>query len=226
MENTDKAKKRDKRKKFRLTRQLVKLALNDGWTQKAIAEKCRTQQSIVSAWARGEKQGTESQLTPLLEIYGNKLRRKTFQVYYSFDKEAGYKFYKVEGKIIFSCTLVEIESETRGNRLITKKIPVEKIIVHEQGKDTFRIIFQNRPRSINGFYLECLHEKGNFFSQISDEKNSNEIIDEIEKIAANIKESGNKEFFDQAFALPFLIRKAFIENGYPVKGVENFPAMW
>jgi len=107
MENTDKTKKRADKKKFRLTRQLVKLALNDGWTQKSIAEACRTQQSIVSAWARGEKQGTEVQLTPLLEIYGNKLRRKSFQVYYSFDKD-GYKFYKVEGKIIFSCTMVEI----------------------------------------------------------------------------------------------------------------------
>lgn len=45
--------KNAKKKPFKWTRELIKLALNDGWTQSEIAEKCRTQQSIVSAWNRG-----------------------------------------------------------------------------------------------------------------------------------------------------------------------------
>jgi transcriptional regulator with XRE-family HTH domain len=63
MENT--SQQNAKNRKFKQTKQLVRLALNDGWTQKSIADKCRTQQSIVSAWARGEKQGTEAQLASL-----------------------------------------------------------------------------------------------------------------------------------------------------------------
>ncbi|BFU61046.1 MULTISPECIES: hypothetical protein [Rodentibacter] len=42
--NTSKPKK----KRFKQTKELVLLALNDGWTQKQIADKCRTQQSVVS----------------------------------------------------------------------------------------------------------------------------------------------------------------------------------
>lgn len=214
--------KKANKKKFKLTRQLVRLALNDGWTQKTIAEACRTQQSIVSAWARGEKQGTEVQLTPLLEIYGNKLRRKSFQVYYSFDDKDGYKFYKVEGKIIFSWTLVK-EEDSYGKK---KKVPVEKIIVHEQGKGIFCIVSQFRPKFNNGSYFKCPHEKGNWFSKISDRKNSSEVIEMMEKISEDIKKSDNKDFLYQAFSLPFLIRKALIEHGYPVEGVVDFPAVW
>lgn len=47
--------KNAKKKPFKLTRQLIRLALNDGWTQREIAEKCRVQQSIVSAWSKGAK---------------------------------------------------------------------------------------------------------------------------------------------------------------------------
>ncbi|BCK02403.1 hypothetical protein VCSRO113_1570 [Vibrio cholerae] len=72
--------KNSKKKPFKWTRELNRLALNDGWTQQEIAEKCRTQQSIVSAWNKGSKQGTEQQLLPLLNIYGNKIRRNSFKV--------------------------------------------------------------------------------------------------------------------------------------------------
>jgi hypothetical protein len=41
--------KRNKRK-FKQTKQLMRLAINNGWSQVRIAEECRTQQSVVSAW--------------------------------------------------------------------------------------------------------------------------------------------------------------------------------
>lgn len=46
MNETDKKNK----KVFKWTRELIQLAINDGWTQTEIAKACRTQQSIVSGW--------------------------------------------------------------------------------------------------------------------------------------------------------------------------------
>ena len=102
--------------------------------------------------------------------------------------------------------------------------------MHEQGKGIFRIVSQFKIKfkvdQYRHIYSECSNEKGNWFSEISDKKNSNEVIEAIEKELENKKKSENKNLFHQAFAWPFLIRKALIENGYPVEGVANFPAVW
>ena len=76
-----KASKNKSKKEFKQTKELMKIALNNGWTQTKIAEKCRTQQSIVSAWSKGTKKATEAQVKPLLEEFGYLLRRNTFKVY-------------------------------------------------------------------------------------------------------------------------------------------------
>lgn len=77
--------KNAKKKPFKQTRQLINLALNDGWTQVEIAEKCRVHQSVVSGWKKGAKEAAESTLMPLLEIYGHKLRRNSFRVYWALE---------------------------------------------------------------------------------------------------------------------------------------------
>jgi transcriptional regulator with XRE-family HTH domain len=74
-------------KKYRYTRQLINMALRDGWTQNQIADACRTQQSVVSSWKNGATQAKESQLVKLLEVYGPKLRRKSFKIYHAFQKD-------------------------------------------------------------------------------------------------------------------------------------------
>lgn len=208
-----------KKRKFKQTKALVKLALNDDWTQRTIAEKCRTQQSIVSAWARGEKQGTESQLAPLLEQYGNKLRRKSFQVYYHLDSEHKFSFYRVEGKIIFSYTFVKEEKNYKR----IKRIPIEKIIVHEQGKGIFRIVHQYRPsiESEQNKLLECPQESGCWFSVVKERMETNQVLQAIEVILE--KKRKDECWRNEQYTLPFLIRKAMLENGYHIEGIEEYP---
>ncbi|MGB3225945.1 MAG: helix-turn-helix transcriptional regulator [Desulforhopalus sp.] len=125
-----------KKKYFKFTRDLVRLALNDGWTQDEIATKCRTQQSVVSGWKNGSKPATEQILKPLLDIYGYKLRRKTFRVYWSLDNEINQKtFYRVEGKVILAQAFYDPRRDSRGKQV--KKIPVHKLVIHHQGEDFF-----------------------------------------------------------------------------------------
>jgi len=240
MENT--SQQNAKNRKFKQTKQLVRLALNDGWTQKSIADKCRTQQSIVSAWARGEKQGTEAQLAPLLEQYGNQLRRKSFQVYYHFDSEKQkFNFFRVEGKIIFSYTF--FKEQRQNGYSSTKKIPVFKIIVHEQGKGVFRTVEQNRPSSNSNEQgevvfrivqqerphfnnsnklLTCPVESGHWFSYISKQLNTEQVVQKIEKLSGDFAKN---EWLSEKYTLPFLIRKAMVENGYYLEDVVDYPSM-
>ena len=54
------------RQKFKWTKELVHIALNDGMTQEEISKVCRTQQSVVSSWKNGKNKATEQQLAELL----------------------------------------------------------------------------------------------------------------------------------------------------------------
>ncbi|MCP4114127.1 MAG: hypothetical protein GY737_01775 [Desulfobacteraceae bacterium] len=207
------------KRKFKQTRQLVKMALNDGWTQQTIAPACRTQQSVVSAWSRGEKQGTEAQLKPLLEIYGNKLRRQSFKLYHLYDEEQNkHEYFKVEGKAIFSYTIMEKSS---GYSTKNKRNKVSRVVVHDQGRGCFRLVEQVvicHPES--GDEIECPDESGIWSSTVTEQMQCEEIINSIEKVAQ--KQSYHCP--DEEYTLPFLIRKAFIQHGYSVEGIVDFPA--
>lgn len=78
-----------KKKKYKYTRQLVRIAQDDGMTQTEIAKLCRVNhQSIVSKWMSGESRGTEQQLAPLIKRYGSRLNRTTARVYRAIDAPA------------------------------------------------------------------------------------------------------------------------------------------
>ena len=54
-------------------------------TQKDIADACRTQQSVVHKWKKGESKGTEEQFDKLIKKYGPRLNRTTSRLYLSMD---------------------------------------------------------------------------------------------------------------------------------------------
>ncbi len=77
--------KDSKEPKFKHTRELVRIALNEGMTQAEIARLCRTQQSVVSHWGNGSSKARQSQIAPLIQQFGHKLNRSTSRVYYVED---------------------------------------------------------------------------------------------------------------------------------------------
>jgi transcriptional regulator with XRE-family HTH domain len=77
-----------KKKRFKYTRELVRIALDNGMTQTEIATLCRVQQSQVSAWSRGESKAFEHQVAELKKRYGNRLNRTTSRVYLAVTKPA------------------------------------------------------------------------------------------------------------------------------------------
>lgn len=67
--------------KYKYTRELVKIAINEGLSQVEIAKLCRTTQSVVSGWFRGDGKASAQQIQPLVERFGARLNRTTSRVY-------------------------------------------------------------------------------------------------------------------------------------------------
>lgn len=212
--------KNAKKKPFKLTRQLIRLSLNDGWTQREIAEKCRVQQSIVSAWSKGAKCATEAQLLPLLEIYGHKLRRNTFRVYWALDSNTQAKtFFRVEGKVVFAEVVFKLK-ESSGKA--TQKIPEMKLIIHHQGADSFRSVVQRRLKLDSPMLTLSSAEDAVWSSEVSDQRSCAELIDWLDGYANSLSEKHPHI----GLTLPFLLRQALINHGFPVGGVVDYPAVW
>ena len=209
------------KRKFKQTKQLVKLALNNGWTQPEIAEACRTQQSVVSGWSKGTKEGTEQQLKPLLEIFGHKLRRNSFRVYWCIDSETKEKtFHKVEGTVTLS--QVFYDARRAGHQLI-KKIPTQKITVHHQGANKFRLVYQNRLIFQNSnVELESMVEDAIWSSTISKQYKLPELLKAIDHYADNSLKNSPSD----SNTLPFIARQALLNHGFEVDGVVEYPAVW
>lgn len=220
---TKKSGKNARKKGFKLTRQLIRMAINDGWTQKDIADTCRTHQSIVSAWHKGQKLAAEQQVRPLLEIYGHKIRRNSFRVYWQIDPETQEKkYYRVEGKVIFAEAFYDARRESSGK--LTKKIPVHKLVVHHQGNNQFRVVIQSRlyfQRSSQE--LESTVSDAIWGSQIQPNLlTTDDLVNFIDQYAAETLH----EFPSDANTLPFLIRQSLLQHGFEVFGVEDYSASW
>ncbi|MEJ6531791.1 MULTISPECIES: hypothetical protein [Pseudoalteromonas] len=219
MEDTTGSKKN--KRKFKQTKQLVRLALNDGWTQNEIKEACRVQQSIVSGWKSGSKQGTEQQLKPLLEIYGHKLRRNSFRLYWNIDPETNSKnFHKVEGKVILNQAFYDAR---RVKYKLEKKVPQHKLTIHHQGNNKFRVVYQNRLKfKHSNAELESTVEDAIWDAFVSEQYELAELLLIIDKYA----EKTLAEYPSDANTLPFILRQALLNHGFAIDGVVEYPAVW
>ncbi|QMT33944.1 transcriptional regulator [Conchiformibius steedae DSM 2580] len=203
-----------KKKPFKQTRELIRLAINNGWTQKEIADKCRTQQSVVSAWYRGEKLATEQQLKPLLDLFGHKLRRNTFRLYWGVDDKDEKIFIKVEGKIIFSLIFQEKSS-------FSSQQPY-KVIIHYQGNNKFFLIWQHKISTKDFNNLEGALWQTIFIKSFL----LNELIDYFEEISICEFSQDLNKYSEHLSALPFLIRQALLNHGFSIDGLTEYPASW
>lgn len=208
---------------FKQTRALIRLALNDGWTQKEVADVCRTQQSVVSAWAKGTKLAKEGQLTELLARYGNTLRRQSFRLYWNIDPETGKKhFFRVEGKVIFQHICFDLRRDKSSNKLI-KKHPEQRLVVHHQGQDSFRLIDQCRLQfNHDDSLIDNYQEEAIWSSFISEPLTGAQLVQQLDNVGKELLQTHPSD----GHALPFLIRQALLQHGFPVEGIEEFPAQW
>lgn len=225
------------RKKFKLTRQLIKIALADGMTQTEIASICRVAQSYVSDWNKGTKLGYEHNLKPLLDKYGHQLRKVTSQLYQvhkseekmQLEKEKGIevpfpiKFVLVEGKVILREKFINPERDRQGR--IKRKDAQAILSVHEQGNNKFRCVIQ-RLISFKSTNTHPAHHEinANFLAEISEPMELNELIEFVR--AYRDKVLINESYVVNRFTIDYLLLNALVMNGYQVKDIEVLPATW
>lgn len=215
-------------RKYRYTKQLINMALRDGWTQKQIADACRTQQSVVSGWKNGAKQAFEHQLKPLLEVYGARLRRKTFRIYHSVQidsqQEPEIKLIKVEGEVILTHAYDFYLSCPRCNpdvcedgRHPKKSTSQRRVIIHDQGGGEFCLVIQKRLIRQN---YQTLYADANIFKSFVVSKLSvNDLLAFVEK---DVLYEGQENFQTDKLMIRLLARKALLEHGVPLEGVEEY----
>jgi len=220
-------------KKYRYTKQLINMALRDGWTQKQIADTCRTQQSMVSSWKNGAAAAKESQLKKLLEIYGPRLNRKTFRIYHdvSEDEQGQFQVHmiKVEGELIFSfpyrnkefCALCRTESSESSHcscRPAPKKISAtRKLLVQALGKGNFCLIQQ--IRLLNDAFQMEFPETNIFVSKVAGQFTVETLLDFFKLPTEEMNPI-------EHLMLLMLLKKSLLEHGYPVADVEEHMAAW
>ncbi|MBK8265323.1 MAG: helix-turn-helix transcriptional regulator [Nannocystis sp.] len=147
-----------KSKKFRQSRELVRIARDAGMTQDDIAKRCRTTQSTVSNWLNGKTKGTEQQLKPLLDLFGSRLRRETSRTYLLTPKSSdrGVDMQVVQGRIVLRHVFVtpKLRSDTPAECVedFAKKRPMRILqfvatsrwILHEVAGSQFVLVRQTR----------------------------------------------------------------------------------
>lgn len=203
------------------------MALRDGWTQKQIADACRTQQSVVSAWKNGAKQAFEHQLKPLLEEFGSRLRRKSFRIYHHWlvepDQESEIKLIKVEGEVIFthaydaylSCPRCNSE-ECRDSRHPKKAVPQRRIIIHDQGAGKFCLVEQKR--TIIPTRQTQFADANIFYSFATGQLSVDQLLATVD---SNQFYEGQENYGADKLMIRMLVRKALLEHGIPLEGVEE-----
>lgn len=230
----------DEKKKYRYTKQLVNIALRDGWTQKEIADACRTQQSVVSSWKNGSSLARESQLRKLIELYGPKLRRRAFKVYhdiFSLD-EGGFRIQmiKVEGEVILSFSYRNRKFCVKCHALVSdgasscpcgskfsKFFPTRRLLVHSMGKGEFCLVSQ--LRLIKDEFQMKFPETNIFKSSVVGRFDAKGLLDHVDGIVERGEESDEISGVEHLM-LQMLVRKALLEYGYPIEGIEEHAAVW
>lgn len=114
------------------------------------------------------------------------------------------------------------DARRSGYRLI-KKIPKLRLVIHHQGNNKFRLIFQSRLTfQHSNEEIESRVEDAIWGSTISKKYELSELLNVIDDYA----EKSLAKYPSDANTLPFIARQALLNHGFDIDGVVEYPAVW
>ncbi|HDM8144609.1 TPA: hypothetical protein P0E33_003432 [Vibrio harveyi] len=161
-------------KKYKLTRQLLRLAIDAaGYRNEDIAVKAGLSgKSVaqVSAWRNGRKNATERQMAYFIKEYGHLLKRKMEHLFCFCDSMSGAavtRYEKLSGEVVFKHQIRVLSQKGRA----ISSTAVLRFIVLEDNRN-FHVIKQvrgglTREQLNKGLYYEVFHsdnEDANWYS--------------------------------------------------------------
>lgn len=216
--------KNDK-KKYRHTKQLVRIAIEQGYTNKEIAKSARlSEKSIghVSKWRNGKVLANEHQMQNLLKEFGHLLKRKMEHLFYTLeekDSSLNQKFFKLNGELTLKHTLY-FKKQT-SNRMF--KVALLRLVLLKEG-DHYHLITQHRAGYDKDHYFELRdvnslvhssNEDANWLCiNISTMLSANEILELCDKFVIELKSLKQRFFVNDEKTLPFIIRQILLKQGY------------
>ena len=248
------------RQKFKWTKELVHIALNDGMTQEEISKVCRTQQSVVSSWNNGKSKATEQQLAELLRRYGARLNRTTAKVYLVSSSPAPMvetgpqtkhkpertRVVQVEGPVLFRYTFCRPKRIERAKSVDLGREPIARWILHDLRRGKLLLVAQERrilsgrdlkrwANEVNGLgtfsssvtpaythWVDCTDDAGRWLSVLESPQSVEELLRFVDEYLADPKRRHSPH---DELVLPYLIRKALVEHGHPVPGIDRITGL-
>ncbi len=160
-----------KDKKYKYTRQLLKIAKQEGgYTNKDIEKKAGlsgSSGSLAFRWLNGHAVATERQMRYFINNYGQRLKRSMEHVYYTDvikEGEAKPVFIKVSGEVIFKYQIkVARDNRYFGN---SKAFSVLRFLVLRDG-NKFNLLYQFRAGLLDLVEHEVDGKKRGIFTNIN-----------------------------------------------------------
>ncbi len=207
-------------KKYKHTKQLIRIAIEHGYTNQQIAKKAGLgDKSIaqISKWRNGKALATERQMQALINEFGAQLKRQV-QHLLAFEQEGIQRFTLIEGDVLLKHT-VRISTE-HG------KIAAFRVLLLKVG-DKFTAIIQkryglNKNEVLNPASLaHSDNEDAHWLSwEFLTSKSTQQVITYIDDFVSQIDQYNQSDAqAHERKVLGYKVRQAFIREGYCVEDI-------
>lgn len=218
---TESSKKTADDKKYPYTKQLVRIAVQNGYTNAMIAVKAGLSGksiSQVSRWRNGEALATERQMRALINEFGHQLKRQ-FEHLIALEHDGKQQFALLKGDLLLKHNV----------RLLTQKgkVAIYRVLLLKDN-DKFVAVIQSRfglTRSVNiNLLAHSDNEDANWQTiDISTSKCSPEIISFVDEFIISIElyQQYNqlKVQENERKVIGYKIRQVLLRAGYAVDGL-------
>ena len=229
--------KENTKKTYRYTKQLIKLAIENGYTNHDIAEKAGLSPkstALVSRWRNGKALATDRQMNYFIKEFEHLLKRKMEHLFYEleeFEKDGNtlnkVNYFKISGEIILKHHL-----RSHGYK---KNITYYRIIIIKNSDNVFYVLHQKRNFQFSLYSndrqteqkipLKLSHpsETASWIT-LSRNKLTNyeQVIDSIDNFSHiglvnnHLDDIGKSDLM----TLPFILRENLLKLGYSHKDIE------
>ena len=202
-----------KKNPFPQTKELIRIAINQGRSQTEIARLCRVQQGQVSKWLNGRALADRAQVQVLLQEYGDLLFRVPFKLYQTAaTPEEPRRYVRVEGKLI-------LREKFRGANQ-DEATSTLRVSVHRQSTNQFVLAIEwttapypGRNNSARTMPLITDRLAAWFLDGPLERSIGVVGLGKLRELAQNLASGENIKKFPSLKQLPYLITEALLNHG-------------
>ncbi len=233
--------KENTKKTYRYTKQLIRLAIENGYTNQEIAVKAGLSQksiAVVSRWRNGKALATVRQMQFFINEFEHLLKRKMEHLFYKlekFEKDGNtlnkINYFKVSGEIILKHPIRKEVQLNNGNK---KNVPFYRIVIIKSSNECFYILHQENEydfslmsdnQELCTIHVNLSHPSENsawLTTAIEKETKYEKVIDIIDNLSMNSLPTNPRSSIIKSdlMTLPFILRENMLNLGHISESIE------